>query len=140
MRSSNKRRCLLTRCSATTIAILAKSAQSTASHTTIAGVFLFLHSALPYWARGEASRKAYQMKLETEASIDTSMLQALPPTATRRENRQAQQSWSQWHFPSTMAPAVQWNEPDSPCTSKICCPKIAPETYAWDAQVASPRD
>lgn len=55
---------------------------------------------LLYWARGEASRKAYQMKRETEA-------------ATRRDNVKANSHKSQWHFPSTMAPAVQWNEPDT---------------------------
>ena len=72
MRSSNKRRCLLTRCSATTTVISSKSAQSTASYTIVAGVSLFLHRALLYWERGEASRQAHQMKRETEAAIDSS--------------------------------------------------------------------
>lgn len=84
MRSSNKRRCLLTRCSATTTVISSKSAQSTASYTIVAGVSLFLHRGLLYWARGEASRKAYQMKRETEAAIE--LQQRLPRTATRRDN------------------------------------------------------
>ena len=127
MRSSNKRRCLLTRCSATTIAILAKSAQSTASRTTIVGVVLFLPSALLYWGRGEASRKAYQMKLETEASIDTSILlkcsSLYRPRLLDAKNVTPSSHGRSGIFREQCAPALQWNGPDSTCTSKICYPK-----------------